>query len=59
MDHAAKAQEHAEIAEKVIGWIKVDKALGRQMDIKDGHNGAVAGAHAMLALYHQREAERA
>jgi len=58
-DHAAKAREHVEIAEKVLGWIKLDKSLGRQMDIKDGHNAAVAGTHAMLAVYYQREAGRA
>jgi hypothetical protein len=30
----------------------------RGMDVKDGNTAAVAGAHAALALYHQREADR-
>jgi hypothetical protein len=52
-----KAHEHAEIAEKLLDRIKIDKRMGREMDVKDGNNAAVASAHATLALFYQREAE--
>jgi hypothetical protein len=58
MNHSELAANHADIAAKLLDRIKIDKALGRQMDVKDGNNAAVAGAHATLALYHQHEAER-
>jgi hypothetical protein len=56
--HAEEAQKHAEIAAKLLDGIKLDKSFGRGMDVKDGNTAAVAGAHAALALYHQREADR-
>lgn len=52
-----RAAHHAEIAEKVLSRIKVDKKMGREMDAKDGNNAAVATAHATLALYYSRGTE--
>jgi hypothetical protein len=52
-----KARQHVEIAENVLERIKIDKRMGREMDVKDGNNAAVATSHATLALFYQREAE--
>jgi len=51
-----RAAHHAAIAEKLLARIKVDKKMGREMDVKDGQNAAVATAHATLALYYSRGA---
>jgi hypothetical protein len=56
--HADEARKHAEIAAQLLDRIKIDKLMGRGMDVKDGNTASVAGAHAALALFHQREAER-
>jgi hypothetical protein len=48
-----KAREHAAIADQLLAQIKLE-----EMDVKDANNATVANAHATLALFHQREAER-
>jgi hypothetical protein len=57
-DHRQKAEEHLEIAESLLGRIKHEKRMGREMDVKDASNAAEASLHVQLALYHQREADR-
>ena len=56
MTNADKAREHVEIADQLLGRIKLEKRMGREMDVKDQNNATVANAHATLALFHQREA---
>jgi len=56
MTASEMAQHHVEIAEKLLDRIKIEKRLGREMDVKDANNAAVAASHATLALYYQREA---
>jgi hypothetical protein len=56
--HADVARKHAEVAAKLLDGIKLEKWGGRGMDVKDGNTAAVVGAHATLALFHQRAAER-
>jgi hypothetical protein len=56
MTASETAQHHVEIAEKLLDRIKIEKRLGREMDVKDANNAAVAASHATLALYYQREA---
>jgi hypothetical protein len=60
--YAEQAQRHAELAE----WMLEEKVELRPEKKWRGSDmggktmwGTVAGAHAMLALYYQREAERA
>jgi hypothetical protein len=57
--HNERAVYHVRMAEQLLDRIKTDKALGRGMDVKDGNTASVATAHATLALFHQREAEKA
>jgi hypothetical protein len=57
--HNDRAVYHAQVAEQLLDRIKPKKALGRGMDVQDGNTASVATAHATLALFHQREAEKA
>lgn len=52
MDHRSEAQRHAEEAERLLA------TATKPTDIRHAHIATVANAHATLALYHQREADR-
>jgi hypothetical protein len=52
MSNAEKAAAHAAEAEELLAGSKTWKVVQQQA------KGALAGAHATLALFYQREAER-
>ena len=54
-DHAAKAAEHAQAAEEVMTKIKPGRG---NAGINAAAHASIATAHATLALYYQREADR-
>jgi hypothetical protein len=50
MTRFEKAQAHIARAEELLAEIKVEKRMGRGIDVKDANVAAVANAHATLAL---------
>jgi len=57
-ENLTRAREHAELAERLLALVDHQKILDRgdARDPRDGHAGALAGAHAALALFYQRAA---
>jgi hypothetical protein len=57
-EHRQLAADHAERASTILADVKTEHKFGQKVKNVDGYLGAVASAHAALALFHQREADR-
>ena len=54
MSNAAKAAEHAEIAERLLSHVNLDDVTRRQgFNPREAQAGQIAAAHASLAIYYR------